>query len=316
MKLTKNTRGSLTITVFCPNCGTENRDEANVCSQCGNILPKLKREESQTSSRQNLTPADFGIEEDLSASTNNNQPPPLPPPPPPEEMQELARANPERLKGELKAEMQKINGIIVCERCGTVLNPEDRECPHCGKPYRPLDDRKVKYELPRRAPSRPDSKKPPRPYPYPSTHKSSPYPPVKKSKSQKAARCARCGTIVYDYETRCSNCGRILAPPSSARSSLKEPPRQPSKRMKVKSADKRSGKRGLKGQPPGTSRCGNCNAIVYPHQTKCPNCHKPLAPVSGYEAPYQRIARCRRCGHRVYPTDTVCPNCGRRLDPA
>lgn len=177
---------------------------------------------------------------------------------------------------------------IVCERCGTVLGPDDRECPGCGKPYRPPDYEAVKYELPKSPP--------PRPYPPTRAPKQSTRP------TGGTAKCARCGAIVYDYETRCSNCGRILSPPTPQRPTGKRPVSPPPPAAAA--------------APPGTARCGRCNAVVYPHQTVCPNCGKPLAPVTGYEPSGQRMARCRRCGHVVYPTDSICPNCGRRLDPA
>ncbi|NPE09381.1 MAG: zinc-ribbon domain-containing protein, partial [Asgard group archaeon] len=27
--------------MFCPSCGTANRDEAEMCSECGNVIPRL-----------------------------------------------------------------------------------------------------------------------------------------------------------------------------------------------------------------------------------------------------------------------------------
>ncbi|MHA1532477.1 MAG: zinc ribbon domain-containing protein, partial [Candidatus Heimdallarchaeota archaeon] len=29
------------MTIFCPSCGTANRDEAEMCSECGNVIPRL-----------------------------------------------------------------------------------------------------------------------------------------------------------------------------------------------------------------------------------------------------------------------------------
>ncbi|RLI70622.1 MAG: hypothetical protein DRP02_07350, partial [Candidatus Gerdarchaeota archaeon] len=28
------------MTIFCPSCGTANRDDAETCSECGAIIPK------------------------------------------------------------------------------------------------------------------------------------------------------------------------------------------------------------------------------------------------------------------------------------
>ena len=102
---------------------------------------------------------------------------------------------------------------------------------------------------------------------------------------------------MYDYETKCNNCGRVLSPPKPT-----------GKSKQVTSATGKA--------PPGTARCERCNAIVYPHQSVCPNCSKPLTPAPTQQpgGSGQRVSRCRRCGHTVYPTDSICPNCGRDLD--
>ncbi|MHA1245286.1 MAG: hypothetical protein ACTSP7_12045 [Candidatus Heimdallarchaeota archaeon] len=111
------------------------------------------------------------------------------------------------------------------------------------------------------------------------------------------AKCAKCGALVYEHESRCSNCGRILAPPKTAKP---QPGGQKGPYAPVGKA------------PPGTAQC---NAVVYPHQTNCANCNKRLEPVSAPRGPGQRVSRCKRCGHTVYPTDQVCPNCNRKLNP-
>ncbi len=102
---------------------------------------------------------------------------------------------------------------------------------------------------------------------------------------------------MYDYETRCNNCGRVLSPPKPT-----------NKSKSVDTTPKRA--------PLGTAQCERCNALVFPHQSVCPNCSKPLATVSSEQSrgSGQRVSRCRRCGHTVYPTDTICSNCGRDLD--
>jgi len=289
------------MTIFCPSCGTANRDDADICSECGAIIPKSSTPTSMPgSSPTATTPADFGIIESYPPP-----PPPkedFPPPPPPEQAFGIEVAPPPvndsphspYAPGYPTARGQK----KVCERCGTVLRPDETQCPGCGKPYQ------------RGLSQSPSPYAPPQPYQPPPPPRSSPQPPPprqarKPLPSQKPspsavsksniAKCARCGAIVYDYETRCSNCGRILAPPTKKAQKVPEP----------------------KGHlPPGAARCSRCNAIVYPHQTVCPKCGKPLAPVSTATLePSQRISRCKRCGHIVYPTDTVCSNCGRKLDP-
>ena len=61
------------------------------------------------------------------------------------------------------------------------------------------------------------------------------------------AKCAKCGAIVYDHESRCSNCGRILAPPPTQ--ARQKTPQRPPPTGPVGKA------------PPGTARCSKCNAI-------------------------------------------------------
>jgi uncharacterized OB-fold protein len=275
-----------------------------MCSECGSIIPKLGADNSSDQIPEVDPATDFGImmttpETEENAFGIDITPPP--PPPPPDSSSGSAYSYP-AYDPTYPTTRQK----VVCERCGTGLRPDETQCPGCGKPHqstkRPpspqVDNASSPY-----APGQPYAPPPPTPQnqpsaPLPPPKKRPPTPPQevsdKKQPTTKYAKCAKCGAIVYEYETRCSNCGRILAPPS------KKPKDDPKPIGQV---------------PPGAARCGRCNAIVYPHQTVCPNCGKPLAPVSTTRGPSQRISRCRRCGHTVYPTDTRCSNCGRKLDP-
>ncbi len=256
-----------------------------MCSECGSVIPKLADEEGSSKNHAALSPADFGIVED---SYRSPAPAGYPPPPPPP-----GQSSASDHRGFVQA-----GNKIVCDRCGTVLRSDDKQCPGCGNPiqstpYRPVEP----YPTPP-----PPHKSPAQPYqpqsPYPPPQQPRPPPPQQKeSKKAKFAKCAKCGTIVYDYETKCNNCGRVLSAPKPT--------------GKAKPGAPATGK-----APPGTARCERCNAIVYPHQSMCPNCSRPLAPVPAQQpgGSGQRISRCRRCGNTVYPTDTVCPNCGRDLD--
>jgi uncharacterized OB-fold protein len=202
------------------------------------------------------------------------------------------------------------------------LRPDDRQCSGCGMPNT-LAETKTSESYPPPPPPPPPSqqaKRPSRPYTPPPPYapkgpysppqndtrpKSIPKPdPRKLQPGQKgsAAKCAKCGAIVYDHESRCSNCGRVLAPPPSMGKPV--PPKPGTKPVAP------VGK-----APPGTARCSKCNAIVYPHHTHCPNCNRRLDPIQAPSGPGQRISRCKRCGHTVYPTDKVCPNCNRKLNP-
>ena len=277
-------------TVFCPNCGTANRDDAAVCSECGSMIPKIA-EDTPPKKTSALSAADFGIIEDVPPAKVS---PSYPPPPPPGQ---TSRPTTGQSAYEPRGFVQA-GSKIVCDRCGTVLQNDDKQCPGCGNPiqssaYRPATPYPITPPPPQNAPAQPYQ--PATPYPPPRQ----PTPPPQKidGKKSKISKCAKCGAIVYDYETRCNNCGRILAPPKPA--------------GKAKQAASMPGQ-----APPGTARCGRCNAIVYPHQTVCPNCGKHLDPIAAPPAQGsgQRVSRCRRCGHTVYPTDTVCPNCGRSLD--
>ncbi len=282
------------MTIFCPSCGTANRDDAETCSECGAIIPKSSANQN---TRPSSIPGDFGIVESYPPP-----PPPSknPPPPPPEQAFGIEVAPPPPTNNQSYAPYSPAYAPRtqkrVCERCGTVLHPDETQCPGCGKPYQTSlassSTPSAPYQPPPSYTPRKPVAPPPRKVPPPPPQTKSPSAPVSKTN---VAKCARCGAIVYDYETRCSNCGRILAPPT----------------RKSKGKPSPAGR-----SPPGTARCGRCNAIVYPHQTVCPNCGKPLAPVATTPLePSQRISRCKRCGHIVYPTDTVCPNCGRKLDP-
>ena len=189
----------------------------------------------------------------------------------------------------------------VCERCGTVLRPDDKQCPSCGNPLHHSGGESSQ----RRTQS-------PSPYPpqnYTIQPKSTPqqsqaYTPSKPAGdlSKNIAKCAKCGAIVYEHETRCNSCGRILAPAHPQKKPITSP---------YPISEQR-------GKPPaGSARCGGCGTVVFSHQTVCPKCNKPLVvayPTSA-PGPNDRVSRCRRCGHLVYPTDSVCPNCGRDLDP-
>ena len=238
------------------------------------------------------SPADFGIIEDVPVSTVSTSYS-IPPPPP----EQASTPQTEKTAYEPRGFIQA-GSKIVCDRCGTLLRVDDKQCPGCGNPiqtsaYRPA----TPYPI--------ATPPPPKDAPYQPRQPQSPYPPPQRppppqgsvtEKKSKIAKCAKCGAIVYDYETRCNNCGRILSPPKQVGKGTPKPPVQ----GKV---------------PPGTARCGRCNAIVYPHQSVCPNCGKPLTPVATpIQGSGQRVSRCRRCGHTVYPTDSVCPNCGRSLD--
>ena len=283
-------------TIFCPNCGTANRDNAEVCVECGSVIPKYGVESSETSQ---ITPSsnDFGID------TSQSSPPPPPPPPQSSAPSELdfgisiGYPTPDKDAG-----YTPVGSKIICERCGSVLRSDDNQCPGCGQ--------LIQKSTP--PPQNPQSTPLTQSYPT----QPSPYTPIQKSTQQSTpqtkqpsksiAKCAKCGSIVYDHETRCNNCGRILSSPKTSKKPKKPtPPVKPS--MPYPYA------------PVGTARCGRCNAIVYPNQTVCPNCSKPLEAVKQprdvLDGPGQRMSRCRRCGHVVYPTDSICPNCGRDLDP-
>ncbi|MFW9921725.1 MAG: zinc-ribbon domain-containing protein [Candidatus Thorarchaeota archaeon] len=283
-------------TIFCPNCGTANRDEADICSECGSVIPKYVESKNAGNPSKNLpSPDDFGIITEQPTAPSRSSYPPPPPPPDQSYGITIAPSSYDSIGG-----YQPSNVKIVCERCGTVLRADDKQCSGCGKPISvnvtpPPPGKTIAGkpypQQPSSYPSLPDpyTTLPPPPY------ATQPPPPKAKGKiPNNSAKCAKCGAIVYDYESRCSNCGRILAAP-----------RAPEKESPI---DTRA--------PTGVAHCGRCNAVVYPHQTICPNCSKPLAPVKASTAePYQRMSRCRRCGHLVYPTDAVCPNCGRSLDP-
>ncbi|NHJ39084.1 MAG: hypothetical protein FK731_03555 [Asgard group archaeon] len=293
-------------TIFCPSCGTANRDDAEMCSECGSVIPKLADDSGSNSSNSKAS-LDFGIMQTPKEPSPNDfgidiSPPPPPPPPPDSNQQSAYSTGYAPYDSPYPTSGQK----QVCERCGTVLRPDDTQCPGCGKPHhtsvRTPPPPNYKSQAAPYSPSQPYS--PPSPYTPTTSSVSSPYPSqqttstpndskIKEQPTQKIAKCARCGAIVYDYEARCNNCGRILAPPSTQ---VKD---KPVEQVKV---------------PAGAARCGRCNAIVYPHQTVCPNCGKPLAPIEPARGPSQRISRCKRCGHTVYPTDTRCSNCGRKLD--
>ncbi|NHJ33626.1 MAG: hypothetical protein FK732_12265 [Asgard group archaeon] len=269
-----------------------------MCTECGNVIPKLTESSVQQPEPTSPSPNDFGIVESSDSQFEINVG--YPPPPPPEESQ--TPSYPAGYPPYDHRTSQPV-GKTVCERCGTVLRADDKQCSGCGKPNPTATQSPSPYSVAQQPyqPSQPYT--PPAPYtPQASSRPPQPPPPPEKKRArrksqQDIAKCSSCGAIVYDYETRCSNCDRILSPPTRP---SREVPQQ-------------------EGQaPPGTARCSRCNAIVYPHQTKCPNCEKPLAPIptaAGPKGPSQRISRCRRCSHIVYPTDTRCQNCGRKLDP-
>lgn len=265
----------LTTTIFCPNCGTANRDDADICSECGSVIPKFTEE--QFGSKQNTS--DFGISLDESTS-QESYPPPPPPPSAPAPVENFGISVAYDTPSSYQPSTKK-----VCEGCGQLLRPDDKQCPSCGRPL-DIQTSTPAYPPPQQSPSYPTSHASP-------SNTSSQNKPLSTTQESKIAKCAKCGAIVYDYETRCSNCNRILSAPR------KKPKEEPASKT-----------------PPGTARCARCNAIVYPHQSICPNCSKPLSPAKAVTAePYQRVSRCRRCGNLVYPTDSVCSNCGRKLDP-
>ncbi|HUT79926.1 MAG TPA: zinc-ribbon domain-containing protein [Candidatus Bathyarchaeia archaeon] len=289
------------MTIFCPSCGTANRDDADMCSECGSAIPKFSDDSlNDPTSPSPLPPSSaFGIYE--------SYPPPPPPddfgidvaytPPPPPQQGSSGYSPAYSPYGTGPARQR-----IICERCGTVLRPDDSQCPGCGQPYQanvkapvipppPPSNQPSPYSpSPPYPPASPYAPRQPQQLPSPGSPSTQKGPPP-----EKIAKCAKCGAIVYDYETRCSNCNRILAPPTRTTG---DPTKDP-----------------LGKAPPGTARCGRCNAIVYPHHTVCPNCAKPLTPVAPPpRGPSQRITRCRRCGHTVYPTDSHCPSCGRKLE--
>lgn len=287
----------LITTIFCPNCGTPNRDEAELCVECGNVIPKYEDDGEKPRPPSETAPIDFGITTNQQLRNNSQS---YPPPPPPPDQPDFGITVSEPAYDY----RSRAGSRIVCERCGTVLKPDDQQCPSCGNPLRTSGAYPSAPSGPYAPVSRPSSpvqspSYPTHPSPYPPPQQPQAYAPSSKPKgdlSKTVAKCAKCGAIVYDYETRCNNCGRILTP---TRPTTKSPIPQQGK------------------APEGTARCSNCNAIVYPHQTNCPNCGKQLAPVLAPSpgSPSQRMSRCRRCGHLVYPTDSVCPNCGRSLDP-
>ncbi|MHA1126350.1 MAG: hypothetical protein ACTSO7_11165 [Candidatus Heimdallarchaeota archaeon] len=202
------------------------------------------------------------------------------------------------------------------------MHSDDRQCSGCGMPNTMAETSRPESFPPPPPPQQKRSQRtPPPPYTPPSPYaprgpyappptnprtQSIPQPDPRKGRPKQqgsAAKCAKCGALVYEHESRCSNCGRILAPPKTA-------PGKPQPRNAVSSAAQ------IGKAPPGTARCSKCNAVVYPHQTNCPNCNKRLEPISAPRGGSgQRISRCKRCGHTVYPTDQVCPNCNRKLNP-
>ncbi|MGC9777954.1 MAG: zinc ribbon domain-containing protein [Candidatus Heimdallarchaeota archaeon] len=260
-----------------------------MCTECGNVIPKLADTPTNQTTASEPAPIDFEIESSSQASQFGIDVAYTPPPPD----QSQSPAYPAGYPPYDYRGPQQPGTKIVCERCGTVLRSDDKQCPGCGKSYQTADSPYPAPYSPSPQPYSPSQPYTPQrpPQPPPQTR-----PGLQEKPGSKFAKCAKCGAIVYDYETRCNNCGRILSP---------------STRQK-KDAVKEIGR-----APPGTARCSKCNAIVYPHQTVCPNCSKPLAPVSSASparGPSQRISRCKRCSHTVYPTDTRCPNCGRKLD--
>lgn len=277
-------------TIFCLNCGTANRDDAEVCAECGSVIPKLA-ETKQKGSNQPPTPppppptANFGIETERGNIQIKSPYPSIP-----KEIEDFGisvQSSP--------YPTPTSSSKLVCESCGMILRTDDKHCPNCGKPIIISTRSPTIHPQPMTTSSSKSSASVDSPPP----SLGGSYPILQKPKStpqSSAAKCIKCGAIVYDYETRCNNCGRILAPP-----------RQETKSQPIPSPSS---------TPTGTARCSKCNAVVYPHQTICPNCNKPLTPVKAVTPePYQRVSRCRRCGHLVYPTDSVCANCGRNLDP-
>ncbi|MBK5114214.1 MAG: zinc ribbon domain-containing protein [Candidatus Heimdallarchaeota archaeon] len=49
--------------MFCPSCGTANRDEAEMCTECGNVIPRLTDSTSQPAESTSPSPYDFGLTE-------------------------------------------------------------------------------------------------------------------------------------------------------------------------------------------------------------------------------------------------------------
>ncbi|MCE7743588.1 MAG: hypothetical protein GPJ52_00480 [Candidatus Heimdallarchaeota archaeon] len=288
------------MTIFCPSCGTANRDEAEMCSECGNVIPRLTDNSLQQPEPTSPPPNDFGVTEATESEFGINVGYPPPPPPPGESD---SSSYPAGYPPYDHRNAQSLGRKTVCERCGTVLRADDKQCSGCGKPNPTAVETPSPYSIPQQPYQTGEPYSPPTPYAPQAPPRPSPPPPPPQDKEkssgkpqQKIAKCSSCGAIVYDYETRCSNCDRILSPPTRPSRDAPQPEGQ---------------------APAGTARCSRCNAIVYPHQTKCPNCDKPLSPIptdSGPKRPSQRISRCRRCSHIVYPTDTRCQNCGRKLD--
>ncbi|NHJ87186.1 MAG: hypothetical protein FK734_17110 [Asgard group archaeon] len=286
----------LKTTIFCPSCGTANRDDAEMCTECGSVIPRMTEDSVQKSALDKEPIAtDFNItaiSDDFGIDVAEIPPPPPDQTPPPPAYQ-----------GYAYSAYTPSGNKKICERCGTVLRADASQCPGCGNTYQTPTATNPSYGIPPPPPP-PSSSSSQAPTPY------SPRPPQNNSSSEpivkqppKIAKCAKCGAIVYDYESRCSNCGRILSVPTKQK--LPPPPQLPPKPQDVSAPT-----------PPGAARCGKCNAIVYPHQTTCPKCGKVLTPASPIaRGQSQRISRCKRCSHIVYPTDTVCPNCGRKLDP-
>ncbi len=291
------------MTIYCSNCGTPNRDEAEVCSECGSIIPKLG-DDNQIQTNSQSTGFDI-VQEPQQDNFNIEL---TYPPPSPEQATSYSPSAPVNQSSEPYAFHQTGNRI-VCERCGTVLHVDDRQCSGCGMPNTLADTSKPESFPPPPPPQeRPKQATPP--YPPPSPYAPPPTDPRTSSiprpdpskgrpKPQASiAKCAKCGAIVYEHESRCGNCGRILAPPKPSQGKAHQKTAAPVGKA-----------------PPGTARCSQCNAIVYPHQTNCTNCNRRLEPVSAPRGTGQRISRCKRCGHTVYPTDQVCPNCNRKLNP-
>jgi len=272
-----------------------------MCSECGNIIPRLTDSSSQQPEPTDISPSDFEIAESTESEFGIDVGHP-PPPPPPDESD--PSSYPTGYPPYDHRTPQSLGRKTVCERCGTVLRADDKQCSGCGKPNSAAIKSPSPYSVPQQPyqPSEPYTPSAPYDPQTPSRPTPPPPPPEDKKKSrgrpqQEIAKCSRCGAIVYDYETRCSNCDRILSPPTRPSRDKPQPEGQ---------------------APAGTARCSRCNAVVYPHQTKCPNCDKPLTPIptaAGPKGPSQRISRCKRCSHMVYPTDTRCQNCGRKLDP-
>ncbi|MCK5158694.1 MAG: zinc ribbon domain-containing protein, partial [Candidatus Heimdallarchaeota archaeon] len=100
------------MTIFCPSCGTANRDEAEMCSECGNVIPRLNDSVSQQPVPTSPSPNDVRVTESSESEFGIDVGYPPPPPPPGESDSSGYPPYDHR-------NAQSLGRKTVCERCGT-----------------------------------------------------------------------------------------------------------------------------------------------------------------------------------------------------